>query len=100
MTKYIIGEIFSSSGATLYKNPSDQTVNIELKFTFPDTCNCYDGKLNVESHPDFLDGALLQHPIIRGQYDFKNDATDLHPKGYFQKIGMIKYFYNFQLNIC
>ena len=27
MTKYIIGEIFSSSGATLYKNPSDQTVN-------------------------------------------------------------------------
>ena len=26
MTKYIIGEIFSSSGATLYKNPSDQTV--------------------------------------------------------------------------
>ena len=26
MTKYIIGEIFSSSGATSYKNPSDQTV--------------------------------------------------------------------------
>ena len=26
MTKYIIGEIFSSGGATLYKNPSDQTV--------------------------------------------------------------------------
>ena len=26
MTKYIIGEIFSSCGATLYKNPSDQTV--------------------------------------------------------------------------
>ena len=25
-TKYIIGEIFSSGGATLYKNPSDQTV--------------------------------------------------------------------------
>ena len=25
MTKYIIGEIFSSGGATLYKNPSDQT---------------------------------------------------------------------------
>ena len=28
MTKYIIGEFFSSSGATLYKNPSDQTVHI------------------------------------------------------------------------
>ena len=26
ITKYIIGEIFSSSRATLYKNPSDQTV--------------------------------------------------------------------------
>ena len=26
MTKYIIGEIFSSSGATLHKNSSDQTV--------------------------------------------------------------------------
>ena len=27
MTKYIISEIFSFGGATLYKNPSDQTVN-------------------------------------------------------------------------
>ena len=26
MTKYIIGEIFSSGGATLYMNPSDQNV--------------------------------------------------------------------------
>ena len=26
MTKYIIGENFSSGGATLYKNPFDQTV--------------------------------------------------------------------------
>ena len=26
MTKYTIGEIFCSGGATLYKNPSDQTV--------------------------------------------------------------------------
>ena len=26
MTKYIIGEIFNSGGATLYKNFSDQTV--------------------------------------------------------------------------
>ena len=26
MTKYIVGEIFSSGGVTLYKNPSDQTV--------------------------------------------------------------------------
>ena len=27
MIKYTIGEIFSSGGATLYKNPSDQTVS-------------------------------------------------------------------------
>ena len=27
-TKYIIGEIFSSGRATLYKNPFDQTVNV------------------------------------------------------------------------
>ena len=30
MTKYIIGEFFSSSTATLYKNTSDQTVNYEF----------------------------------------------------------------------
>ena len=29
MTKYIIGEIFSFGGATLYKNPSDQTVSLK-----------------------------------------------------------------------
>ena len=34
MTKYIIGEIFSSGRATLYKNPSDQTV--PTKFLFLD----------------------------------------------------------------
>ena len=35
MTKYIIGEIFSSGGATLYKNPSDQTVPCRSNdFTF------------------------------------------------------------------
>ena len=33
MTKYIIGEIHSSGGATLYKNPSDQTVWSEEKFS-------------------------------------------------------------------
>ena len=32
MTKYTIGEIFGSSGATLYKNPSDQTVC----YTYPE----------------------------------------------------------------
>ena len=33
MTKYIIGEIFSSGRATLYKNPSDQTVTNLLVIT-------------------------------------------------------------------
>ena len=31
MTKYIIGEIFSSGGAIWYKNLSDQTVIINLE---------------------------------------------------------------------
>ena len=31
MTKYTIGEIFSSGGATMYKNHSDQTVIIHHK---------------------------------------------------------------------
>ena len=34
MTKYIIGEIFSSGGATLYKNCSDQTVFCLHSFSF------------------------------------------------------------------
>ena len=45
MTKYIIGEIFSSGGATLYKNPSDQTVL---------------GSENVEKIPTRDDLDLLQ----------------------------------------
>ena len=34
MTKYIIGEIFSSGGATLYRNPSDgeETISNEVYF--------------------------------------------------------------------
>ena len=33
MTKYIIGEIFSSGRATLYKNPSDQTAcSVRLEY--------------------------------------------------------------------
>ena len=31
MTQYTIGEIFSSCGATLYKNPSDQIVKSKYK---------------------------------------------------------------------
>ena len=34
MAKYIISEIFSSGGTTLYKNPSDQTVRSYRKYKF------------------------------------------------------------------
>ena len=34
MTKYIIVEICSSGGATLYKNPSDQTVSLQCEHFF------------------------------------------------------------------
>ena len=44
MTKYIIGEIFSSGGATLHKNPSDQTVSIEVKSKSALSFNC---KINL-----------------------------------------------------
>ena len=39
MTIYIIGEIFSSGGATLYKNPSNQTVFPQGIFL---NQNCYE----------------------------------------------------------
>ena len=34
MTKYIISEIFSSGGATFYKNLSDQTVYVLVLTTY------------------------------------------------------------------
>ena len=43
MTKYIIDEIFSSGGATLYKKPSDQTVSsfFHFRFTYLGTISHY-----------------------------------------------------------
>ena len=44
MIKYAFGEIFSSGGATLCKNPSDQTVyNHDSKY-FLFFCVCYKSK--------------------------------------------------------
>ena len=37
MIKYTFGEIFSSGGATLYKNPSDQTVSSNAAAFIPPT---------------------------------------------------------------
>ena len=52
---------------------------------FPDACACLPGHvLTIESHLDFMDGALLEHPAIRGDYFF-NAATDSHPRGFFTK---------------
>ena len=48
MTKYIIGEIFSSGGATLYKNPSDQTV---LYSIYP--------QIEDSSHLDFVETVVV-----------------------------------------
>ena len=68
---------------------------VDTKFNefiiFPDTCKCHGTDvLHIESHPDFKDGALLEHPIIGGDYAFHGEAADLvlHPKGYFKKEGM------------
>ena len=43
LTKYIIGVIFSSGGATLYKNPTDQTVPEKSTFEI-------DGIENIKRH--------------------------------------------------
>ena len=43
MTKYIMGEIFSCGGATLYKSPSDQTVRcvcVSTKYHFKVSIFC------------------------------------------------------------
>jgi len=51
------------------------------------TCACASGSstlVKVQSHADFLDGALLEHPAIKGDYLF-SPATDQHPRGFFVK---------------
>ena len=54
-------------------------------FFSPGTCACTSGSaVRVQSHEDFLDGALLEHPAIKGDYSF-NAATDHHPRGFFSK---------------
>ena len=57
-----------------------------FQFIFsPGTCACTSGSaVRVQSHADFLDGALLEHPAIAGDYSF-NAATDHHPRGFFVK---------------
>ena len=54
-------------------------------FFFPGTCACTSGNLKIQSHADFIDGALLEHPAIQGDYTFVNDLQALHPRGYFTK---------------
>ena len=49
-TKYIIGEIFSSSGATLYKNLSDQTVG-EPDVQLDISCRYSKGKKHFQLLP-------------------------------------------------
>ena len=71
-------------------------------FIFPDTCNCHGTDiLTIDHHPDFYDGALLEHPILKGDYTFNaptgnaDVADGLHPKGYFTKPGKFWSIYDF-----
>ena len=73
-------------------------------FFFPDTCNCPgNDELNIDNHPDFYDGALLEHPILKGKYTFNAPtgvagvADGLHPKGFFTKPGKFWSIYDFQM---
>ena len=71
-------------------------------FFFPDTCNCHGTDiLTIDNHPDFYDGALLEHPILKGDYTFNAPtgnagvADGLHPKGFFTKPGKFWSIYDF-----
>ena len=73
-------------------------------FIFPDTCNCHGTDiLTIDHHPDFYDGALLEHPILKGDYTFNAPtgvagvADGLHPKGFFTKPGKFWSIYDFQM---
>ena len=61
MTKYIIGEIFSSGGATLYKNPSDQTVEHESAVKIEtETEICLEKSLYLHHWHSLIKGVLIQ----------------------------------------
>ena len=60
--KYILGEIFSCGGATLYKNPPDQTVNFQDP---PEVVIAPTFDLNEPFHGSgFLTSVDLTHPIF------------------------------------
>ena len=63
MTKYIIGEISSSGRATLYKNPSDQTVICML---------CYVGVVVRSSRS------------VGNMYEMHKEETHLHFDDYYE----------------
>ena len=78
MTKYIIGEIFTSDGATLYMNPSDQTVLSLLAH-----------RLSTITHADLIlvlkEGEIVQ----RGKHEELLDDED----------GLYKELWNQQSNV-
>ena len=57
MTKYIIGEIFSSSRATLYTEPSDQTVILTMSGSPLDPENLL--SYNWQMRTKFLVGVIV-----------------------------------------
>ena len=76
MIKYTFGEIFSSGGATLYKNPSDQTVMI----------------------PSLNSKKLIKHPWLKWyQLQKSNSRTttmlrsSIGPIGYLGAYGAVAY---------
>ena len=68
MTKYIIVEIFSSGGATLYKNHSDQTV-------IPKFAN---GEADVADEPPNTE--LEAVAVVGGAVNADVDVAELDPK--------------------
>ena len=71
MEKYILGEISSSGGATLYKNPSDQTVNYR-RFTI--------GNPPDFNSPNFSDWCwnLMYYIFLDGLWRNCNEELVIH----------------------
>ena len=68
LTKYIIGEFFSSSGATLYKNLSDQTVIFHLILKYVN--HLFYSQFSV-SHIEMIYCTILYFHTSRGREEIQ-----------------------------
>ena len=84
MTKYIISEIFSSGGATLYKNPSDQNISypkVSHSWIYEEDPARLKPACHVCPHPKWKNGQWMMffpNSLIDEKWD---QAVDLYRRG-------------------